>query len=166
MNILLKAGRGLPVLKQHTTATNNLKMGQDAQRIKENANNEPQRTRDEAYSQILSSMARKIDRIDFDSYCPSRVIENFWTKYNWNKETFNLFDLILAAKGTIAKSDDADAFLDDFEYFIIAQYTIYYINYDYDILGFCYVEEELRSTKEGVRRGLLTRLVGIQGRGI
>lgn len=153
-------------MKQHATATNNLKMGQNAQRIKENANNEPQRTRDEEYSQILSSIARKIDHIDFDTYCPSRVIENFWTKYNWNKETFNLFDLILATTGTITKSDQVDAFLDDFEYFIIAQYTIYYINYDYDILGFCYVEEELRSTKEGVRRGLLTRLVGIQGRGI
>ena len=156
----------MPILKQHTTATNNLKMGQDAQRIKENANNETQCTRDEQYSQILSSIARKIDHIDFDSYCPSRVIENFWTKYNWNKETFNLFDLILAARGINTKPDPQDAFLEDFEYFIIAQYTIYYMNYDYDILGFCYVEEELRSTKEGVRRGLLTRLVGIQGRGI
>ncbi|MDR2282522.1 MAG: hypothetical protein LBE37_04905 [Sphingobacterium sp.] len=166
MNILLKAGRGLPVLKQSSKAINTNKMGQDAHRIKANATNEPQRTRDESYSQILSSIARKIDQIDFDDYCPSRVIEGFWARYNWNKETFNLFDLILAAQGINTKPDQQDAFLEDFEYFIIAQYTIYYMNYDYDILGFCYVEEELRSTKEGVRRGLLTRLVGIQGRGI
>lgn len=166
MNILLKAGRRLPILKQHNTVINTQKMGQDAQRIKENTNNEPQRIRDEAYSQILSSIALKIDQIDFDSYCPSRVIEDFWTKYNWNKETFNLFDMILATRGIHTKPVQQDAFLEDFEYFIIAQYTIYYMNYDYDILGFCYVEEELRSTKEGVRRGLLTRLVGIQGREI
>ncbi|MBL1411477.1 hypothetical protein [Sphingobacterium faecale] len=166
MNILLKAGRGLPILKQSTKAINTHKMGQDAQRIKENATNETQRTRDEEYSQLLSSIAIKIDAIDFERYCPSRVIVDFWTKYNWNQDTFNLFDLILAARGTGWKADQAESFLEDFEYFIIAHYTIYYMNYDYDILGFCYLEEELRSTKEGVRRGLLTRLLGIQGRGI
>ena len=69
------------------------------------------------YVRLLSALAGEFNEMDFCSYCPTEVINSFWSKHNWKSEDLNIFDLVLLARGnmhnTEYKATDINQFLRD-----------------------------------------------------
>lgn len=118
------------------------------------------------YGFLLSAVTDKFNNMDFRDYSPSQVIDSFWTEHNWSDPKINLFDLILMARGNKPPEknspEDLDKFLDNFASFMIASYTVHYLNHNDSKIGSYLSEQRTCSVKEEVRFDFLQRLLGIQ----
>ena len=120
----------------------------------------------ERYGYLLSALADKFNKIDFQDFSPGQVIDKFWCDYNWSGDNINLFDLVLMARGNKALARNStlefNQFLDDFASFMIASHTVHYINRDTGKLGRYLSEQRAIDIKEEIRMDFLQRLLGIE----
>lgn len=115
------------------------------------------------YGLILSDVADEFNKMDFWEYCPSEVIDQFWSTHNWKSENLNIFDIVLLAKGKklpkAYKPEDIDQFLRDFASFMIASHTVHCLNRDERIIGRYMYDDEAKDLKEEVRMDFISRLI-------
>lgn len=119
------------------------------------------------YNHLLHVIAKEFRFTDFADYRPSWIIDKFWSKYNMNDtDQFNLFDLVLLAKGAVQRgSQEAkalDNFLKDFLSYMVASYTTHYRNRTYRAIGDYLSPEQVDEIKEGVRFDFVGRLSGLR----
>ena len=117
------------------------------------------------YGHLLSALADKFNNMDFKDYSPSEVINRFWSERDWHNQKVNLFDLILMARGNKPlgknRTTDLDEFLDDFASFMIASYTIHYMNQGYHKMRRPLTEEEAHDVEQGIRFDFLGKILGM-----
>lgn len=119
------------------------------------------------YNHLLEVLSKEFCLTDFMDYCPTKVINRFWSKYNMNDtDRFNLFDMILLAQGAVPhKSTDAtmlNDFLRDFLGYMIASHTVHYMNRSYSAIGRHMRPDQVDEIKEGVRIDFVSRLSGLK----
>lgn len=123
------------------------------------------RNRTKRYNCLLSPVNDKFDALDLNTFRPFKVVEDFWWKYRCEGAKFNLYDLILLAKSAARKSDfkreDLSRVLDDFSLFMIASYTIHYMDYDDSAVGKYVFFDDPNDIKQEIRFSFLKTLVGI-----
>jgi|SRR5690606_20970499 len=118
------------------------------------------------YGRFLSALAEEFNSMDFLNYCPSEIIDQFWTKHNWKDGNLNVFLLILSARRDMRPirhaREDVEEFLRDFASFMIASYTTHCLNHDGRKIGKYMFEDEAENLKEAVRMDFLNRLIGLK----
>lgn len=118
------------------------------------------------YGYLLSALTEKFNKMDYLDYSPGQVIDRFWSKYNWNVCSINLFDLVLMARDnkTLGRNStlEFNKFLDDFASFMIASHTVHYINRDNGKLGRYLSKQRALDIKKAIRMDFLQRLLGIE----